>query len=236
MKMSCINLSLFKTYFSWAHNHWQVPRQSLLGALCRVLKHFCSSCLPPARGTEALGVVVVSQRCWDCSCPCLRCRARLCCYCSWCCSVAQLWPHRLKHTGSSILHYVPEFVQTHVLWVGGAIQSSCLLLPPSPFAFNFSQHLGASHPGGLEVKVSASNVGDLGSSPGSGRSPGEGNGNLLQYPCLKNPMDRGTWRATVHRATKTWTWLKQKKRSEKQRRKGKILPFECRVPKKSKER
>ena len=47
--------------------------------------------------------------------------------------------------------------------------------------------------GGSEVKASACNVGDLGSIPGSGRSPGEGNGNPLQYPCLENPMDGGTW-------------------------------------------
>ena len=46
-------------------------------------------------------------------------------------------------------------------------------------------------PGGSEVKASASDVGDLGSIPGSGRSPGEGNGNPLQYSCLENPMDRG---------------------------------------------
>ena len=48
-------------------------------------------------------------------------------------------------------------------------------------------------PGGSEVKVSASNVGNLGSIPGWGRSPGEGNGNQLQYSCLENPMDRGAW-------------------------------------------
>ena len=45
-------------------------------------------------------------------------------------------------------------------------------------------------PGGSEVKASACNAGDLGSIPGSGRSPGEGNGNPLQYSCLENPMDR----------------------------------------------
>ena len=45
-------------------------------------------------------------------------------------------------------------------------------------------------PGGSEVKASASNAGDPGSIPGSGRSPGEGNGNPLQYSCLENPMDR----------------------------------------------
>ena len=48
-------------------------------------------------------------------------------------------------------------------------------------------------PGGSEVKASACNVGDLGSIPGSGRSPGEGNGDPLQYSCVENPMDGGTW-------------------------------------------
>ena len=48
-------------------------------------------------------------------------------------------------------------------------------------------------PGGSEVKASASDAGDPGSIPGSGRSPGEGNGNPLQYSCLENPMDREAW-------------------------------------------
>ena len=47
-------------------------------------------------------------------------------------------------------------------------------------------------PGGSDSKVSAYNAGDLGSIPGSGKSPGEGNGNPLQYSYLENPMDRGT--------------------------------------------
>ena len=62
-------------------------------------------------------------------------------------------------------------------------------------------------PGGSEVKASACNVGDLGSIPGSGRSPGEGNGNPLQYSCLENPMDGGAWWATVHGIAKSWTRL-----------------------------
>ena len=53
-------------------------------------------------------------------------------------------------------------------------------------------------PGGAEVKASACNVGDLGLIPGLGRSPGEGNGNPLQYSCLENPMDGGGWWAPVH--------------------------------------
>ena len=48
-------------------------------------------------------------------------------------------------------------------------------------------------PGGSGGKASVYNAGDLGSIPGSGRSPGEGNGNPLQYYCLENPMDRGAW-------------------------------------------
>ena len=60
-------------------------------------------------------------------------------------------------------------------------------------------------PGGLEVKVSASNVGDPGSIPGLGRSPGEGNGNPLQYSCLENPMDGEAWWAAVHGVAKSRT-------------------------------
>ena len=58
---------------------------------------------------------------------------------------------------------------------------------------------------GSEVKASACKAGDLGLIPGSGRSPGEGNGNPLQYFCLENPMDRGVWWATVHRVAKSRT-------------------------------
>ena len=53
-------------------------------------------------------------------------------------------------------------------------------------------------PGSSNGKESACNAGDLGSIPGLGRSPGEGNGNPLQYLCLENPMDRGAWLAIVH--------------------------------------
>ena len=56
-------------------------------------------------------------------------------------------------------------------------------------------------------KESACSAGDPGSIPGSGRSPGEGNGYPLQYCCLENSMDRGAWRATVHGVTRSQTWL-----------------------------
>ena len=55
------------------------------------------------------------------------------------------------------------------------------------------------------VKNLPNNAGDA--IPGSGRSPGEGNSNPLQYCCLKNSMDRGAWWATVHGAAKSWTGL-----------------------------
>ena len=64
----------------------------------------------------------------------------------------------------------------------------------------------------LSSKESACNAGDtedVGLTPGSGRSSGGGHGNPLQYSCLENPVDRGTWQATVHRVTKSWTGLKQ---------------------------
>ena len=57
------------------------------------------------------------------------------------------------------------------------------------------------------VKASARNVGGLGSIPGSGRSPGEGNGNPLQYSCLENPREGGAWYATVHGVAKSQTRL-----------------------------
>ena len=59
-----------------------------------------------------------------------------------------------------------------------------IFLPPKQYT-DFS--------GGSDCKASAYNAGDLGSVPGSGRSPGEGNGNPLQYSCLENPMNGGTW-------------------------------------------
>ena len=58
-------------------------------------------------------------------------------------------------------------------------------------------------PSGSDGKESICNAGDLGSIPELGRSPREGHGNPLQYSCLEHPMDRRTWRATVHRVAKS---------------------------------
>jgi len=60
-------------------------------------------------------------------------------------------------------------------------------------------------PGGSDSKESASNAGDPNSIPGSGRSPGEGNGYPIQYSCLENPINRGASWATVRGVTKSWT-------------------------------
>ena len=65
----------------------------------------------------------------------------------------------------------------------------------------------ADLPGGSDVKESACNEGDPSSIPGSGKSPGERNGNPLQYSCLENPMDGGARQATVHGVIKSQTRL-----------------------------
>ena len=64
-------------------------------------------------------------------------------------------------------------------------------------------------PGGSDGKESACSAGNLGSIPGSGRSPRERNGNPPQYSCLKNPMDGGAWQVTVHSVAKSQTQLKR---------------------------
>ena len=71
-------------------------------------------------------------------------------------------------------------------------------------------------PGDSVVKnppANAGDSGDAGSIPGSGRSPGGGYGNPLQYSCLEDSMDREAWRATVHGVTKSQTWLSNEART-----------------------
>ena len=69
------------------------------------------------------------------------------------------------------------------------------------FPFKVPPSLNGGFPGDSDGKESACSVGELGSIPGSGRSPGEGNGNPLHYSCLGNSMNRGAWWSTVHGAT-----------------------------------
>ena len=75
-------------------------------------------------------------------------------------------------------------------------------LPASPLWRTGPAYVSSGGSEGIESACSAE---DLGSTPGSGRSLGEENGNPLQYSCLDNPMDRGAWRATAHGVTKSWT-------------------------------
>ena len=69
----------------------------------------------------------------------------------------------------------------------------------------YSKCLVNGFPQGSDGKESACDAGDLSSITGSGRSPGEGHGNPLQYSCLDIPMDRGAWWVTVHGVAKSWT-------------------------------
>ena len=68
-------------------------------------------------------------------------------------------------------------------------------------------YLSSGFLGDPDGKESSWNAGSPGLIPGLGRSPGEGNGYPLQHSCMENPMDKGAWLATVHRVTKSWTWL-----------------------------
>ena len=104
-------------------------------------------------------------------------------------------------------------------WIQGAHEWHIVTRGPSETQGGTRAHarislgLSSNHgfPGGTGGKEPAVNAGDrrdVGLIPGSGRSPGGGHGNPLQY-CLENPMGRGAWRATVHRVTKSWTQLKR---------------------------
>ena len=74
----------------------------------------------------------------------------------------------------------------------------------SSYLFIFTEHL-EDFLGGSDGKEPACNAGDPSSVPGLGRSPGEGNGNSLQYSCLDNSMDKGAWQAIARGVAKSWT-------------------------------
>ena len=80
-------------------------------------------------------------------------------------------------------------------------------IPGPPFPFGNSVVVLKGFSGSSDGKESSCNVGDLGLIPGLGRSPGEGNGNPLQYSCLENPIEGGTWQAIVYGVTKSRTRL-----------------------------
>ena len=95
---------------------------------------------------------------------------------------------------------------------------SLVFLPAWFIFFQFlfrNLHLLACFPDGSDGKESACSAGDPNLTLRLGRSPGEGNGNPLQYSCIENPMDRGAWRATVPRVAKSWTRLSNWVRTHK---------------------
>ena len=94
--------------------------------------------------------------------------------------------------------YIPPLLPTRSSCVHKSVLSVCASIA----ADEIQTFLRGEFPGGSAIKASAWNAGDPGSIPGSGRSPGEGNGNPLQYSCLENPMEGGTWWATVHAVSK----------------------------------
>ena len=104
-----------------------------------------------------------------------------------------------------------SFPEENELWIGASLSCSLdfWLRGPARQGGSFNVPLGSQggFPGGSAGKNPAANGGDSGSIPGSGRSPGEGNGNSLQDSCLENPMDRGVQEATVHGVKKSWTGL-----------------------------
>ena len=95
----------------------------------------------------------------------------------------------LKRNGVAIT--VNKRVQNAVLECSLKNDRMICLFPRQTIQYHSNPSL--CFPGGSEVKAFACKAGDPGSIPGLGRSPGEGNGNLLQYSCLENPMDRGAW-------------------------------------------
>ena len=134
-----------------------------------------------------------------------------------------MWPHRRqptrlprpwdspgKNTGVGC-HFLLQCVKvkslSHVRLLATP-WTAAYQAPPS-MAFSRQEYWSGASQVVLVVKNPSANTGDAGSIPGPGRSPGEENGNPLQYSCLENSMERGAWQATVHRAAKNWTQLKQ---------------------------
>ena len=95
--------------------------------------------------------------------------------------------------------YVPHLLQLFVCgWTFKLFP--CLAIMNSA---NVNTAVCVSVPGGSQAKNLPASAGDAGLLPGLGRFPGERNGNSLQYSCLQNPMDRGTWCATIHGVAKS---------------------------------
>ena len=110
-----------------------------------------------------------------------------------------MWPHPLTGLGVKGIRPCLSSASTVTSGLFLFFSSHLLICRRLSFSLNF--------PGDSVVKHLSASAGDTGSIPGSGRSPGGGNGNPLQYSCLRNPMDRGAWRATDHGVAKSQTQL-----------------------------
>ena len=100
------------------------------------------------------------------------------------------WDSPGKNTGVGC-HFLLQCM--HACQVASVVSSSV-----QPYGQIYAIMCQMGFPGGSDGQESACNVGDLGSIPRLGRSPGGGHGNSLWYSCLENPMDRGAWQATAH--------------------------------------
>ena len=121
---------------------------------------------------------------------CCQARALGCMGCISCGSWAL--EHRLNSWGAQtqLLRGMWDFPHPGIEPVSPALTGRFFTIEEALFD---ASYLSLGFPGGSDGKASACNLGDPGSIPGSGRSPGEGNGNPLQHSCLENPMDRGAW-------------------------------------------
>ena len=125
-------------------------------------------------------------------------------------SVGQAAQRTPEHTSLSALHKSTCRIYLHILNTAG-VSLSTIKFKRRSFNSNtmintYSENMRASLVAQM-VKNPSVNAGDLGLTPELERSPGEGNGNSLQYSCLENPVDRGAWWVTVCRITKSWTQL-----------------------------
>ena len=126
-------------------------------------------------------------------------------------SGSQARQEEVRHRGCSAMDPCQEFSVEVEFW-RSTLLMFCVCV--SPFCFFLlwlpllilkifvNPYSVLGFPGSSGGKESACNAGDPGSIPGLGRSPGGGHGNPLQYSCLENPMDRGAWRAAVHRVAR----------------------------------
>ena len=121
---------------------------------------------------------------------------------------------RQKYRQSKKISIVRGFGEWGEEWIGKA-QDMFRAVKLFYMIHNFGHKRSYNHTRASQVRLvvknlpaNAGDIGDAGSIPGSGRSSGGVNGNPLQYSCLETPMDRVTWRAMVHEAAESQTWLK----------------------------